>query len=444
MSRMWLILPMLLLAVSVGAQPRGGGPPGGVDHHRDPRLQYGGLLYVEAVSTHSDSAGLARVDMLFRVSYDFMVFERVGGSVTDSLFRAGVDISIDLQRNGTFIGSSTIGGRAAAAQYNETDSRGRFLLLQRTLYLDAGEYTAVIVATDRGSRNERRMNVSFVARDLTRELGAPIVLDPASPRDALVPRVHGYGGSMPFAAPVRIAVPVPDAGEGEWTVRLRRDRDGTTVMESGPQPSAVLRGYGLPKTAGMVEDFALVQRSGDERAMLLFDLPFDSVDVAPYTLTVQRDHQGRRDTVSLNTAVFWRDMPYALRNIPQAVKDMRYILTRGQLEEMTDGDEETQRRQLRRFWEERDPTPGTAYNEHMTEYFRRVDQARIKFQTLYEPDGVDTDRGKVYILFGPPENTQRVLESGEPGMEIWYYPSLGKTFRFVDKQRDGNLRLLEE
>ncbi len=444
MSNTWLILPLLVLTMSAGAQQRGGGPPGAAEHHRDPRLQYGGLLYVEAVNTHSDSTGLARVDLLFRVSFDFMVFERVAGSVPDSLFRAGVDISIDLQRNGTFIGSSTIGGRAAAAQYSETDSRGRFLLLQRTLYLDAGEYTAVIVATDRGSRNERRMNISFVARDLSRELGAPIILDPSSSDDGVVQYVHGYGGSMPFASPVRIAVPVPDAGDGEWTVRLRRDRDGSVVVESDPQPLAVLRGYALPRAAGMVEDFSLLRHTGDERVMLLFELPFDSVDVAPYNLFLQRDHNGRSDTVSLSTAVFWRDMPYALRNIPQAVKDMRYILTRGQLEEMTDGDEETQRRQLRRFWEERDPTPGTAYNEHMTEYFRRVDQARIKFQTLYEADGVDTDRGKVYILFGPPENTQRVLDSGEPGMEIWYYPSLGKTFRFVDKQRDGNLRLLEE
>ncbi|MBL0175665.1 MAG: GWxTD domain-containing protein [Ignavibacteria bacterium] len=77
----------------------------------------------------------------------------------------------------------------------------------------------------------------------------------------------------------------------------------------------------------------------------------------------------------------------------------------------------------------------------MEEYFRRVDQAYFAYRTLTNQNGALTVRGKVHILFGIPEEVERLLKPGEPAQEIWDYPSLKKTFTFVDRERNGNFRL---
>ena len=67
------------------------------------------------------------------------------------------------------------------------------------------------------------------------------------------------------------------------------------------------------------------------------------------------------------------------------------------------------------FWAALDPTPGTAVNERRVEFWKRVEAADREFQEGLAP-GWKSDRGKVYILVGPPDERQ---QKG-PG-EIWWY-----------------------
>ncbi|MFQ5741312.1 MAG: GWxTD domain-containing protein, partial [Acidobacteriota bacterium] len=66
------------------------------------------------------------------------------------------------------------------------------------------------------------------------------------------------------------------------------------------------------------------------------------------------------------------------------------------------------------FWKDRDPTPGTVRNEYKEEHYRR-----LKFVTENFKEGVPgwrTDRGRVFILHGPP-----VSRSYEADLERWSY-----------------------
>ena len=77
----------------------------------------------------------------------------------------------------------------------------------------------------------------------------------------------------------------------------------------------------------------------------------------------------------------------------------------------------------------------------MTEYFRRVDYAFSNFRTLKEENGVLTDRGRIYILYGKPTSIERSLAPGGPPRELWTYASLNKEFIFEDPSRQGNYKL---
>lgn len=56
------------------------------------------------------------------------------------------------------------------------------------------------------------------------------------------------------------------------------------------------------------------------------------------------------------------------------------------------------------FWRQRDPTPETATNELRDEFLRRVAFADINYSE--GKHGALTDRGRIYVRFGPPEEVQ--------------------------------------
>src|SRR5262249_43024034 len=55
----------------------------------------------------------------------------------------------------------------------------------------------------------------------------------------------------------------------------------------------------------------------------------------------------------------------------------------------------------KKFWEKRDPTPGTPENEYETIFWQRVEQADKTYKDQIR-DGSATDIGRIFILFGPP------------------------------------------
>ena len=76
-----------------------------------------------------------------------------------------------------------------------------------------------------------------------------------------------------------------------------------------------------------------------------------------------------------------------------------------------------------------DPTPKTEQNEVMEEFFDRVEYTSSNFPEL--GPGWQSDRGRVYILYGPPEHVELANQNSQGyKYEIWHYPS-GKQFILI-------------
>lgn len=102
---------------------------------------------------------------------------------------------------------------------------------------------------------------------------------------------------------------------------------------------------------------------------------------------------------------------------------------------------------LNRFWESLDADasigdPATPENEAKMMFERRVAYAD-QFFASSQRQGHDTDRGRIYLLFGEPsEQIDRPVEATLGPYEIWNYSGQGHTFAFGDFRRDGNYRLI--
>jgi GWxTD domain-containing protein len=111
---------------------------------------------------------------------------------------------------------------------------------------------------------------------------------------------------------------------------------------------------------------------------------------------------------------------------------------------------------IEQFWKRRDPTPDTTENELKEEHYRRIAYANDRFAGADTP-GWKTDRGRIYIVFGPPDEIEAHVSGGRytrpDGVEVitssfqqWryrYIKGVGKNIimEFVDKNSSGDWRM---
>jgi len=113
---------------------------------------------------------------------------------------------------------------------------------------------------------------------------------------------------------------------------------------------------------------------------------------------------------------------------------------------------------IEQFWLRRDPTPDTEENEFKEEHYRRIAYANERYASGIP--GWKTDRGRIYITFGPPDEIeshpsggsyQRPIEEGGGTtstfpFEIWryrYIDGIGNDvlIEFVDPTMTGEYRM---
>ncbi len=97
----------------------------------------------------------------------------------------------------------------------------------------------------------------------------------------------------------------------------------------------------------------------------------------------------------------------------------------------------------RAFWKATDPVPITPENEALDDYFRRVQQANVRFQDEGEP-GWLTERGEVLISLGEPDEMFDLANSiDRSGLRVirWTYTAQRLVLYFQDQSGFGRYRL---
>ncbi len=114
----------------------------------------------------------------------------------------------------------------------------------------------------------------------------------------------------------------------------------------------------------------------------------------------------------------------------------RYTAQKSEIKQFKKLSSSTEKREfLHVFWTRRDQNPATPLSEFRQEYFRRVDLATKKYSSGGR-GGWKTDRGRVLILYGKPDEIEsHPNEIDSKPYEIWYYEYIqgGVFFVFVDR-----------
>ncbi|NKB87490.1 MAG: GWxTD domain-containing protein [Acidobacteria bacterium] len=84
---------------------------------------------------------------------------------------------------------------------------------------------------------------------------------------------------------------------------------------------------------------------------------------------------------------------------------------------------------IQRFWEARDPSPGTPRNEYRELYAERYEYVKETLGRTHMIDAWRSDMGRVYLLLGRPQSMNRLPNTSQAvPVEVWFYnvdPALG-------------------
>ncbi len=123
----------------------------------------------------------------------------------------------------------------------------------------------------------------------------------------------------------------------------------------------------------------------------------------------------------------------------------KYIATGEEIDQYKKLDSlNTKREFLFHFWNRRDSTPDTEDNEFKAEYYKRMEYVDRHYTSMVK-DGYRTDRGRVYLIYGEPDQIDRFpSETNMKPYEVWYYNAIegGVMFIFGDVTGFSNYELL--
>jgi GWxTD domain-containing protein len=163
-----------------------------------------------------------------------------------------------------------------------------------------------------------------------------------------------------------------------------------------------------------------------------------------------------------------QDVPDRQRNVKKEMnnvfkkwieEDVAYIITPEEKKAWNKLQTDEEREQfIDAFWRRRDPDPDTDENEYRDEYYERIAYANEHFASGIP--GWKTDRGRIYIMYGPPNEKETHPSGGqydrpsyEGGgstttypFEVWFYRYLpgvgsGVEIEFVDPTGSGEYRI---
>jgi GWxTD domain-containing protein len=309
------------------------------------------------------------------------------------------------------------------ATFKETTRGDESVVYQRFLMLHPGAYTVSVAVNDPATSNANAGQLTINVPHLTAStLSSPTSVHRATPR------------SDRDSLPSLIANP-------RATLVFGQDSVAPVYLESyglaaGTRIALVVEG---PDRVALIRDTVTITRE-EPLAGAVFDLPMSRLGLGRRVVLVSI--VGSADTTR---SPLWVTVGEGIGivNFDELLSYLRYFATAERLQALRDTPPDQRAAAWAAFWKSTDPNPATAENEALTDYFERIQQANKQFKEQGEP-GWLTDRGKVFITLGEPDQVQGQTGRGlttSGRSQFWAYQRHGIRLEFVDQNGFGRWRL---
>lgn len=396
----------------------------------------------------------------FRIEYDYLNFTRSeaaerpneqgdaefasSATVFIDLYKAGANIPQQIDRpealmqgvrnqrrpanqggNASALLSDAWRGTAYAQNYAQTISNRHYLEGSVRMEVAPGEYDVVVSLRQEGQARDRAIVRARVVVP-TPDGGAGriplMIVRPQSADTQSGMEILGFGAQVPYGSDFDVVIPVSgDMPTDNLTLKVRQLEFGRrdTTTKADLLSVAVTSDMLFAANLAFGDSTYSVERESGQRRWLRIPVPASRFPNVPYRLELVA--AGREAPVATRMVQSkWVDIPTSLLNVSVAIDMMENLLDKDEFRRVRRLNATEKEAYFKEFWNPKDPTPGTEYNELMVEFYRRVDIAYERFSSATTP-GYDTDQGKTYILMGEPDRITRRFPPDQPAIEVWEY-----------------------
>lgn len=392
-------------------------------------------LPVDYATFATDSAGIVRLEVYYQVFNYVLQFQKIG-----DLFEAKYEMSVTVKdKKGKQLAASTQEGKVKVISDDQATSWSNYRTKQLNFRLPSGKYKLKLTLRDKNTK-------TVLTRDLDVKLENRIGRLPTLSDIELVQFAGKRQESAEsFAKGDLTLVPSVTGSFGGnednrllYYLEIYRGRDMTERVRM----ETVLRKAGRK----MVYRDSLTALLSESSVRQFRQVSLSDFLPGDYELEVVL--KGRRnkklDSRHKEFRIAWSAEAVLKHDYEAAMEQLAYIASRDEIKALKKQKTLEERiKAFDEFWLEHDPTPGTPENELKTEFYHRVSIANQRF-TIMRRDGWRTDRGRIYIQYGEPDQIDDypVAAGGQPYQQ-WHYYRYGpyRKFTFVDEHEDGDYRL---
>jgi GWxTD domain-containing protein len=388
----------------------------------------GGHAFFDAVPFAGPTADSAQLDLYLAIPYNAISFERMNG-----IYVGRYQARVKVEGNGRTWYDSSFSRTSRTPSYDATVGREpAFDFYQQRVMLPAGSYTASLDLVD------LRTNLVTPAKKVVTASGysgVPFAISGL----LLVKKIREEGGSHVITPMISETVPPDEDGyflffeaynNGTGNEKFRID--ATYKSSSGKQAGTPLA-FEKSIPAGRSQQWVRMPTTTMPRGS--FTVTLRVTPAADTSKTLASAERSIRIEGSVNAVSLDEE------ELNDKIAQLRYVGTTSEIDQIQEATALADRqRRYAEFWSRLDPSPGTAVNEAMDEYNRRVDYAEAHFRSYAA--GWLTDKGRVYIIFGAPDNTANdPFRTDSKVVETWQYYNRNLRLTFVDETGFGDFRL---
>jgi GWxTD domain-containing protein len=421
-----ILFSFFLICTSLFGQPNNNEPPSA------PRFPF-----------ESEIISLPRIDgdfsvfYIYKIPYKILVFER-----EEESFNAGFRVVVEiLDEDDKLVSRDIKDNRVTVNNFEETNDLSFVLQDFLSFKIKPGEYKISTLISDMNSAGELLLEPKELNLEESKDklVQHPLVINSqeiiCDERKAFT--LANSGGNVPFSSnKFHLIIPVTDTSITEIDVVIENNDEviiSTNVTESYVIPIGIVECEGQLSVTSNPETVAL-------RNFVLRNVN-DKLIEGEVVLKVVNDDKSIDE--KYKSKIVWFNKPFSLMDPEKAIEFLNFVESDSIVYSLLKQSSSDYPKLLNNYWAKFDPSPETAYNEIMFEYYSRVDYAIKEFRGIGKDNGAKTDRGVVYIKFGKPEKIERNSNPQGQIIEIWTYLNPERQFSFIDKKGTGNFTLTE-
>lgn len=223
-------------------------------------------------------------------------------------------------------------------------------------------------------------------------------------------------------------------------------RDGVTYLPqslnmqaSELQSCEIVQSFSIPADSIIVEtDYSLIVRTAPSSPLITTLLGDTQLPAAIKISFFEGNIHYRMDPFTYS--------PWFSYNLRYSYKDqmqqLRYLANQNEWKSLSALPEKKMSEGIELFWQSRDPSPGTVRNETREDFYSRVIKADELFTVHKKLKGWSSDRGRIYIKYGEPDEILTdVLPLGAYPSIVWIYYKENLEFVFSDTGGFGQYKL---